>query len=324
MLKSLNPSLASGISVYDGPQDLANWTLQNSDHNTWRLKNGALYTSTAYMIGRPIEPMPDMANIAFDVSWQTGYPQFIFSFYGDNVNSYSGNSYSLHVSHNNVQLYRYSNKHGSQQIGQATFQELQTLRKASFRVLADRNKRSFTVLINGQITIQCTDSIEVPGLGNHIVIYPRGNVRMKFANIRISEWDGAIPKNDSGAELELKEDTILFVNNDKVSGHLETIKDGQASFKTSYATLNVPLEQAVKIRMSTETNERARRYKNDLRAHFADEGTVTVDLSSIKDGKIAGNSENFGSIEIPLCAFSRLNFNIYRQTDASENDEWDF
>ena len=40
------------------------------------------------------------------------------------------------------------------------------------------------------------------------------------------------------------------------------------------------------IQKSSENSERARRNKNDVRAHFAKEGVITIDLDHISDNKI--------------------------------------
>ena len=59
--------------------------------------------------------------------------------------------------------------------------------------------------------------------------------------------------------------------------------------------------------------------KGDIKAYFADGGHVTLDLKSIKDGKLVGSSENFGIGGFKTSAFSKILFNIY--DDRHSGDE---
>lgn len=46
---------------------------------------------------------------------------------------------------------------------------------------------------------------------------------------------------------------------------------------------------------------------------------MTLDLSRMDTGTIRGKSENFGDIQIPMQAFSDIEFNIYK--DRKPKDE---
>ena len=319
MLKSLDPNTTASFFVYRGPTDIDNWTFRRSG-GAWEFKKGAFYSSTSYPIARKIEKMPAMADIRFDAAWQYSYPSFYFSFFSDNLESYSGNSYALRISGVSLYLYRYSRNRGSQNLGNVNVPEFSKIKKARFNILADRKNRQFTLLVNGKKIKQWSDAGEVPGTGNNIVFDPEHEHRMKISNITISRWDGTMPKKDTVTEGESKEDIVRFVNEDKVSGRLVSIMAGNAKFETSYATLDIPLERAVKIDMSSEKAERARRNNNDIRAHFAGSGAVTVGLAGIVSVTIEGSSENFGTVKMPLGAFELLEFNIYRDKD-DEDDE---
>jgi hypothetical protein len=320
MLATLEPNLSASSTIYEGPTDLSNWTVHRSGAQSWTFKKGALYASTSYAIGRNIDELPDMADIKFEVSWQHRYPSFYFSFHSDNLSSYSGNCYALRVSNTSVYMYRYSSHRGSQSLGNVSVQELSRVKNAKFNILCDKKNRAFTLLINGREVKQWTDPGAVPGAGKGIVFDPESENPMKVQNISITKWDGKVPSRATETDAESKEDVIRFVNNDKVSGYLKTIADGNAKFETSYAALDVPLARAVKIDMSTETAERARRNGNDIRAHFAGGGVVTVGLAGMANDTVEGRSENFGTAKMPLGAFDLLEFNIYRDKSEENGD----
>ena len=321
MLKMLESNLSSSPFIYKGPEDIDSWTIRNASTSSWKYKKGALYSSSSYAIGREIDDMPDMANIKFDVAWQQGYPSFYFSFFTDNLTSYSGNCHALRVSSTSVYLYRCTSNRGSNNLdGNANVQSLSTVKKATFNILADRKKRKFTLIVNGALIKQWTDAGASPGLGKGIVFDPESNNAMKVSNITITKWDGSLPKAGSEEAVVSKEDTILFINEDKVSGSLKAITNGVAKLATSYATLDIPLVRTSRIDMSSETAEQARRNATDIRAHFAASGVVTMGLVRIEDNQVEGSSENFGMTKMPLSAFDVLEFNIYRENADGEDD----
>ncbi|MFC1497644.1 hypothetical protein ACFLS1_04100 [Verrucomicrobiota bacterium] len=321
MLKSMRPNVKSSSVIYEGPSDIKNWTFRTYNNQpSWRFKNGVLYSQQSYPIGRNVNNMPDVANIEFEVAWRS-YPQFYFGFYTDNLTSYSGNNYSLRVSSSSVYLYRYSRNGGSRSIANMNIQEFSnnTRKKSKFNILVDKKKKSFTILIDGQMVKQCVDSNPFAGLGNGIMIQPQSQGDLKVSNIKITEWDGEIPKmSQEGSEVD--EDLVLFANNDKVSGHLISISDGEAKLKTSYATMTVPIERMEKIKMSAKNAERARRNKNDIRAYFSEDGSITMQLIKLDKNNIIGRSENFGDITVPLHAFNELKLNIYTEKESGGDD----
>ncbi len=326
MLKSMAPNASSSPDIYSGPTDFDSWTTHQSGRQAWHLKKGALYAATSYAIGRTIEKMPDMANIQFDAAWTYQYPSFYFSFFSDNLTSYSGNCYALRIRSTSVRFYRYSSNQGSHSMASIDVPELAKTKQATFTILADRKNRAFTLLVNGRMVKQWTDTGASPGPGKGIVFDPDSETPMKFQNISITEWDGEVPKQGAAPQVESEEDVIQFVNEDKVSGHLASIANGNATFKTSYASLDVPLARAVRIDMSSKTAERARRNGSDIRAHFAgaNAGIVTVGLERILEQSVKGQSENFGPIQMPLAAFGLLEFNIYRDKSDENGDASSF
>lgn len=323
MVKTLNPNVSSSTTVYEGPTDIDNWEIANSNTQTWKLKKGALYSSQSNPIGRNIDNMPAMANIQFEAAWQDSDPVFYFAFYSDNLQSYSSNCYSLQIRGSSVYMYQYSTQSGRDMGGNANVTQFRQKKDAKFNILADSKSQRFTLLIDGQMIKQWNATQPAGNTGNGIVFFPQ-NRPIKISNISISKWDGEIPQAESSSETEVKEDIIEFVNEDKVSGNLLSIADENAELETSYATLDIPLKRIVKVQMSSEAAQRARRNKNDVRAHFAKTGVVTMELKSIKDNTVNGSSENFGPVKMPLEAFDRLEFNIYEDKSKEEDDGYSF
>ncbi|TFH14401.1 MAG: hypothetical protein E4H02_09955 [Lentisphaerales bacterium] len=323
MIKSIVPNRGAVAVVYEGPNSMAEWTTrrQRQAGQAWRYKNGVLHAAQQYPIGRIIdEKIPDMARIEFDAAW-VGYPSFYFTFYTDNLQNYSGNCYMLQVGGASIYLQRYSKNSGSRNLGNVNYQTFNegTIGKARFSMLVDKEKKSFTLLIDGNVIKQWTDMGDFAGGGNGILFQPQSRGDLRISAIQIAEWDGRIPTVGEASEEDSKEDKIQFINGDKVSGKVKSIGNSVMKFETSYATLEVPVERVMRVDMAGEEMERARRNKNDVRVHFRGVGAVTLDLVNLQDGTLKGRSENFGEVLLPINVCETMEFNIY--TDKQDDDD---
>lgn len=324
MVKMLTPNSVSANVVYEGPNDLAEWTInKNMSQPSWKFKNGALLSINTYPIGKMIENMPDMADIQFEVSWKR-YPSFQFCFFTDNLQQYYGNCYMIQVGGSSIYLQRYSQNGGSQNLGRLNIESFNnnTISKARFNVMVDKKKKAFTLMINGQMVKQWSDPGNFAGMGNGILFQPQDSMGIKVTGVRVSQWNGQVPGAPDAA-TESKEDNIRLVNNDKVSGQIKSIADGNIKFATSYATMDIPVARAACMEFSQEKSERARRNKDDIKATFADKGLISMQITSLNKEKVTGTSENFGNMSIPLGALRRIEFNIYREKDTSDDDDSD-
>jgi hypothetical protein len=324
MLKKILTGTKSSV-VYEGPVSLAEWTVgRHGNQNAWRFKDGALYEDMEASIARNIENMPAMADMQFDAAWRGGYPGFSFYFFNDNAMQ-QANCYMLQISGGTAYLNRYERNSGSQSLGNAEVRRFANGRSTSarFNILTDKTKKTIVLLIDGQIIRQWVDSNSFAGRGNAIMFYPQQQTGLKISNIRIAEWDGAIPQSVSGSDTqETKDDLVKLVNGDKVSGHLKSITGENAKFETTYAAMDIPLEKMSEIAMATAGMERARRNKDDVRAVFFGKGAVTIRLVRMDKNTLTGSTENFGEVNMPLEAFSALQFNIYREQPAETDDDY--
>ena len=138
----------------------------------------------------------------------------------------------------------------------------------------------------------------------------------------IIEWDGATLPDKATAPQKMKRDLLELVNGDKVTGTLSAIAGEKLSFKTSYASIEVPMQRVASITMSDETAERARRNRHDVRIHLADGGSITLDLKSLSERRITGSGEGYGQVTVSLDSVARLDFNIYDEQEGKAEDSW--
>jgi hypothetical protein len=329
MVKSMTPNIKTSARVYEGPTDLSEWTTYTGGgaQAPWRFRDGALYAAQQYPIGRLIEKMPDTADIRFDAAWRGAYPQFACVIYTDNVQE-NRNGYMLQVSGTTIYLQRLSRNSGSRNLErQVEYADFGTgkCRGATFNLLVNKGAKTIALLLNGRLLTQWTDAAEFAGTGTGLSFRSNNTGDLKISGIVITEWDGKPPEaaGDSGAAI-VKDDLLRFINNDKISGRLKSIAGDAVKFETSYATLDIPLARVVEIVTSTENATRARKNKEDVQMTFADRGLLTLQLERIEKDEVRGQSENFGKIALPLGALRRLDFNIYREKQADEADDFAF
>jgi hypothetical protein len=326
MVKTVNPNVAVSSVIYEGPNSLEEWTFAQHDRtrSSWRFKNGVLYAVQSYPVGRFIDKLPDAANIELDIAW-TRYPELTFAFFTDNIQNYYGNCYMLQMSGSSMHLYRCTRNGDQNSLGTVDIRRLRNMPagRCKMNVLVDKAKKTIALMMDGAMVQQWVDAGGFAGAGKGILFQPQNQGNLRINRIRISAWDGktaAAPGGggSGGSGGEVKEDLIRFVNNDKISGALKSIEGGKAKLETSYATMDVPVERIAEIEMSSERAERARRFEQDIQVQFTEAGLVTLRLDALENGKIAGYSENFGKVSLPLEAFKLVRFNLYRQADSEE------
>lgn len=321
MVRRLIPNLKSQAVVYAGPDDLANWsTGERTAAGAWKLRGDTLVCYQQTPIGREIEGWPDRARIDFDVAWEN-YPGFNICFYADSLQIYNNNGYMLQVSGSSLYFRRQQRNKGATNLWNENMEKFNQsrTRKAAFSLLVDRHKASFTLLVDGEVVRQWTDSNGFAGEGKGIVLQPQAMGGMRFSNIRVSHWNGSVP--DTESKPDPAQDHLDFINRDTVSGALLSIADGKAKVKSSYGDVDVPLDRISQVTLSQDKLERARRNKEDIRALFSGTTAVTFDLDRMDNGRLSGTSENFGAISVPLAALRQVEFNIYKKRAQDPVDE---
>lgn len=322
MLASLRPAEAVGEVCYTGPNSLEEW-VRGNNQDGWEFKNGALYSVQGNgSLGRDVK-LPDRVRIDFELAWQ-GQAFFTLSLFTDKLDSYYGPGYQLAMQGNHVSLNRRT-RGSSNGLGGHHVPQLGGTRKAEISVRADRKAKTVALLMDGALIQQWTDPAGLDEGGTGMVLFVNQN-QHRLRNLRVMPWDGKIEAGGGEEEVVASaEDQIQFANGDRVTGEVLAIRDGEATVKSPYAELKIPLERIVLLTFREANRERARRNAGDVQGLFRDGGQVTLNLVGLRDGLLEGESENFGQVGIKVGAFSRLRVNLYdeRQDQGkSTDDKW--
>jgi hypothetical protein len=317
VVRTITPLASNALAIYEGPASIEGWKL-GEDRGAWRYKDGALIASSSGPIGRDFK-LPDAANIEFDVAWRP-YLQLMVSLYTDSIESYSGNCYMLQINSSYAYLQRMRPNGGSNNLGQIQIESLQRKSKARISIRVNKESKTISLLVDGELMKQWNDRGDFAGRGGGVVFYSQGQGVMKVTNIRITPWDGKFEDRAAKSDKS-KEDTVRMENNDKVSGKLEAIKDGNLTFSSSFAKLEIPLKRVQEIEIASESSSVAKRNAGDVRAYLVGRGSVTFALEKWDDKGVTGRSANFGQVTFSPRAFQRVQFNLDQQPAKSEDDE---
>lgn len=322
MVQRMVQMVGSGQSFYEGPGG-AGW---NTLLGTARFSETSVSLQPGARVSREIGKTAKRFRLDVKAEWSM-YAYFSIGFSADDANLENGeaNGYSLMVQGmNTVMLMRFTKNQGSRRIGHYNYGMNSDGRPAQMKLdlslFCDLEKNKFWLYRDGLPVAEWSDSQAAPAPGKFLALGSQ-NTPVTIRNLRISAWDGRLPsRKDASPSEENKTDSLLLRNGDAVSGTLKEARNGQCRMSTTYGALSIPMENIETINAASST-ARARRNKNDLRFELIDGSLITADVSSLREGRFTGQSENFTSIQLPLDTVRKLNLNIYAKRKGDDDEE---
>jgi hypothetical protein len=307
MLRSILPMSDAANLEYQGPTSLDGWTIgRMGNPGSWSYKDGALIGGNYGTIGRDVK-LPDMSTVGFDLILQ-GNEQLGIGIYADHPDN-TGNCYMLQLSSGYAELQRYSRNTGSTVIGNAQMQNAIRHDKTHVELRASKDKKSIWLLLDGKMIKQWTDPADFSGGGGCIIFAAQPGSTVKISNIKVAKWNGKFDEAPAATD-KTSSDSVQLANEDKVTGHLESIQDGKAKFSSDYAELTIPLERIEEIDLASSHADQAKSAATDVRAYLPDGGAITMQLSQWSTTACVGSSPNFGKATFSPDSFARLEFNL--------------
>lgn len=317
MVQGIYPGEDNSGLLYSGPNDMNEWSRPEDNSNGEVAVNDGVLKLTGYSaVGRDMK-LTDLSKINFKFE-TAGNSQVQVLFYSDQVRSNPRNCYALYLSSGYIYLQRYGASGRSGNLGNVSSRELRS-GKGKVSILTDKKNKKVTLLVNGAILKQWVDT-DFPGQGTFLTFVNQSQGIMKISDIEVSQWNGKMPGADSKGE-DSKDDSLVFINGDQVTGKLIKISDNTAVFKTEYAELKVPLKRIKQIKTAVGNQRKARRNNGDVRFSFINGDKLTLKLTKLENGKIMGDSENFGKVVLSLNAFKSVEMNIYDDEAAAEEED---
>jgi len=322
--------------IYRGPQSIEEW-LQSANRQPWTMSDdGALITSRPSSIAKDI-PLPEEFTLEFEAQWQGSFRMQLILFSDNPASESPDNGYEVVFQRRSVYIRRCGER---QWIGHSNRAlELQQNEKARIRIRASSRTGQFAFYVNDRIIDTWSDAqIEPEQLGTALHFVSQDNSPLAISRIDISRWNGhleekidnqQIPAPMAGrgirwgmAELDSEFDeepeeteagTMLLKNGDRIRGTVKSIEDGSITIETPYRDISLPVERLRTLALAPVDLEEPKRENGDVRAWFADGGSMVFRLEGVTDdgASVQGYSQTFGTAVFSLSAFNRMEFNIY-------------
>jgi len=308
-----------GRAIFSGPTGLEGWIMGKvtlpgaGDVGDWRYTNGAFYATRSASIARDLK-LPDVARIEFDLAWKstlqaavalyTSYMQPINLANKDTEPAFGG-FYSLQLNSFMASLLPVKQNSPLLYLGQSHVPAFSQKNRAHLEVLASKPANRIILLIDGVLIKEWSDPDGFAGSGTGMRFVHQGQGAIKLSNLRISEWNGKIEQKSTNVTV-LKEDLAKLLNGDKVSGKLESYRDGKITFATDKTKLEIPFSRVADI--GFPPGQKGDDTKPSVRAFFPDGGSVTFRLERWDTQGVVGDSPNFGRVTFAPNTFTRVEF----------------
>ena len=319
------------VLLFRGPSSMEGWT-HSTDPPVWSFKSGTFRSEGPGGIGRSVE-LPDEFRLAFDASWRTSFNLSVIIFSDDVSVERPDHGYEVTFQRRSVRLQPCGdhNMIGSTQ----NAIELQENKQARIEIRASAKTKTICFFVNDRIVEVWTDpNMKRDTLGQGIHFLTQDNEPIRISGIEVTGWDGVldelperavvnrlrdlegfggIQRVETPAEPKAKKDDgrMIFRNGDSIAGEVKAIQDGVITLKTSFDEVKFPITRLKNITLPPVPLAEPKRMAGDVRGSFADGTSLVFRLDGVQGQRIKGYSQNFGSAEFDMKAFTRLEFNIY-------------
>ncbi|MCX7006691.1 MAG: hypothetical protein NTY53_05485 [Kiritimatiellaeota bacterium] len=322
-LAALSPSAAPTGVLYEGPSaDLKGWLVSEDEPTAPALayRKGALVLPLGRVCGRRIPKLPAMVRFDLELgNWATA--SFLFSFFCDDPRRMEGDAYNVNFSGGRIEFQRRAGEGEERSLGALDLSEQMAGRKRTHvTILADRQARRFTLLLDGRMAHEFRDTQEFKAKDEHseyIAFMGMDTASLRIFRVSVAPWDGRVPKAENEDGVPVERDTLVLSNGDNIAGTAQSIAQDSAKFKTAFGELAVPLERIASLRFANKCAPTS----GTVRCCFNDQDAVTITLEKLAAETIVGSAEGIGPLKLPLGACTRLEFNPTIKRVAEDDDD---
>lgn len=275
----------------------------------WTVTDGALICETqgSYSnIAAPLEQKGPV-TIVLDVESLSGQNlnAHLILFADDKKNTYGRNSvfgmfssYDFHV--------QYCRNGGTNSVANGRYANRNRFTKGQFRFAFDPESAQARLWRDQQALGEWKVPFN-PKTGNFVMV--SSHQRMKIIAIKV--LPGIVKPPESAVEIKSDQDTVIFKNKDHVKVTDLTLTDGKFSGKTSFGSLEAPVDNVRLVTFASTGQERPRRRKGDVTVETC-ESRVTLQFQEMNDEYFLGKSDNYGDVHVRRNAIKHVRFNLYR------------
>ncbi|MDA1272984.1 MAG: hypothetical protein O2960_02880 [Verrucomicrobia bacterium] len=315
--------------IYEGPNGVDGWKLQKGSRG-WQYKDGAFVADGVGILGRDLQ-LSDSSALAFDLAW-SGRFSLSFIIYTEAIDrfDYSINSYMFHLAPGYVSLQRVQVGAGVISIGpQTQIPDMISKSKSRVKILVNKAEATIALWMDGVLVHRWKDPAGFVARGSGVVFSSQmDGPTLRVSNVQVTQWEGTFDIQDPPIE-PLKEDLIYLVNSDQVSGTVEGIRDGKLRVGVRQTKLDIPLPRVTQVYFAQDSPSIVEAPPWDIRVDVAGGGVVGFELEKWDNGRVSGQSANFGLVVIKPESIRQVQFNQSKsqflgEMSASNEEIWDF
>jgi len=350
---NFNRLMVSGLKIesessllYRGPLGMDGWR-QTGESKAWSFNRASFVASGKGGIARD-GLLPDESSVAFNVAWKGDSLGLKLNLYSNDPSSDTDASgYELYFKNGSITL---RNRKTSAYLGSSQSQALLENDKVRIEVRTSLKSGKICLFVNEQIIEVWTDPDVANArnkFGKCLQFISLNSQPMRISSIGVGTWDGQIekmPEPRNGLRFQLgmgglqglreevkpapkektKDGRMELANGDSLAGDVTSIQDGILSVKTTLGEVKIPVSRVRTIALKKADLERCIRRNGDIRAWLPDGSSIVFRLDAVGDGTLTGSSQNFGTADFKLSAFSRVEFNIHdvAMEDKRLAEEW--
>ena len=202
-------------------------------------------------------------EIEFKAEWERSFYLALRIFSDSDGSSYGNVGYHLSFSNNRLNLQVNKRKKGRiirETLGSAMVNDMMENKKATFRILAHRQKKEFIIFIDNKMIARWKDSTQdfQPDQNGILFINQGGNSYIRLKEVNISGWDGTFfPSEEKENNSTKRSNYLVFNNGDSTPVSSITGKEQSFSASTKRGSFTIPLNR---IRHIIFASDRAENY----------------------------------------------------------------
>lgn len=320
-----------GNAIYQGPDGPEGWVFAAGRKNDppWRFTAGTMVSESPGSAGRELD-LPKQISVSFDLAWRGTLDLRLILFSSDVESENPANAYVLTFDRMHAVLTKQftdGNATHRSSIDRTSVPMLGSKEKVRVELLADRAAGKFLLKIDGKAIDEIWEDSNPGGakLGGGLHFVAENDTPVRISRLRVHEWDGRFGLREEEEEEEDEPQAtegyqkIRLRNGDILTGRVLGVEEEKLKIETAHGEVLLPVARMTSAMLhrdedkkNPELYQKPKLMKGDVRAWFADGGSVVFRLDGVEEGHFLGYSQTFGDGRFRRNAFRRVEFNIHK------------
>ncbi len=164
------------------------------------------------------------------------------------------------------------------------------------------------------LTNQDTVSGKVKSMDSQSVVLETsyaGDVKIRRSMVKYILFGAATKSKEIARSVPKptsEEDMVFFINQDRASGEVLSLKKNNLALKGDYGTIRLLVDHVTAVVFNTAKRQEQKKQDGDVRAHIHNRDRVTLSLKKLDGRQLSGYSESLGQVRIDRAAIESMDF----------------